>query len=674
MLQPLLIEIGVEELPAIPLLKELPNIESKWVKILEKYALLGEFEFHFTPRRLVLWHAEFLEKQRDSSEELFGAPVEIAFKDGVPTPAALGFAKKCGVDISEVQRNEKGGKEVLYFKKELIGKDSIELIPTMITEFINALSFGKNMRWGSNSESFIRPVRWLGVMLGNDTVDCSFLDVRSSNKTYVHRQKSFEAQSYQNPKAFFDILIDGGVDLFSKNREATILDQFKSLEAKHKINIDINKDLLDEVVAITEHPVSLVGNFSQEFLELPNEVVITSMREHQRYFPVYENGTLSNKFIVVSNAICSDYTEVIKGNEKVLHARLSDGLFFYHNDLKRGLINDGLEKVTFMKGLGSLHDKLNREEAIALELFDDLGMQDSSNERLTKEFFAVSKADLMSEMVYEFTELQGVMGFYYAKKLGLDERIAHAIKEQYLPDGEESDLPSSQFAAVVAIAVKLDTIMSLFSINQIPTGSRDPFALRRAVNGIIRITIEHNLALNITTLLETNKELYKDFDLTALENFFLERLNTIYNVNTSIIKSVIESGERTLIEMDQKIKAVNSIAQSDQFKNLSSVFKRVSNITKDMDLSSDLSVDPKIFEGEFEKRLFDAFSKVQASSYTSYEEELDALTGLTPALTDFFDNVMVNADDEKLKNNRKNLVASVAKAFRKIADIKEITI
>ena len=682
MLQPLLIEIGVEELPAIPLLKELPNISNKWSQILQEQSLLSNFEFYYTPRRLVLWHAEFLTKQDDKEEELFGAPVEIAYKDGEPTPAALGFAKKCGVDINDIGRGEKGGKEVLYFKRSIAGKNSVELLPEMIKSFIESLSFGKSMRWGSNSESFIRPIRWLGVNFAHKLVKMNYLGVDSQNLTYVHRQSSFEAQTYSEPKKYFELLKEGSVDLFDNSRRETILNQFKALESEHKISIEIDEDLLNEVIAITEHPVSLVGNFSQAFLELPDEVIITSMKEHQRYFPVFRDGKLSNHFIVVSNAVTDDYSLIVSGNEKVLHARLSDGLFFYHNDLKRGLLNDGLEKVVYMKGLGSLTEKLKRESSIAKQLFNNhkevvlanLGKTEEETSKLLQRLFEVSKADLMSEMVYEFTELQGVMGYYYAKKLGEDDLVSLAIKEQYLPDGEDADLPSNHFSALIALAIKLDALMGLFSIEQIPTGSRDPFALRRAATGIIRIAVENNIALNISDAINENRSLYNNYDSEKLELFFLERLYPLYETNSSIIKSVIASGERNIVELDKKIKAIAAIASDSSFKDLMSLFKRVANITKDMTPSMEDVIDEKIFAEDAEKELFKAYTDVSSKSYQSYEENLDALFGLAPKLASFFDNVMVNADDENLKNNRKNLIGKIYLSLKAIADIKEITI
>ncbi|MDA3908253.1 MAG: glycine--tRNA ligase subunit beta [Sulfurimonas sp.] len=672
MLKPLLIEIGVEELPAVPLLKELRNIEKKYVDILEKNSLLGEFEFYYTPRRLVIWHREFKTHQADSVEEFFGAPIAVAYKDGEPTPAANGFAKKCGVSLDEISTATKGGKEVLYYKKDVKGKESTELLSGIINTWINSLDFGKSMRWGSASESFIRPIRWVNVLLGDTLVDVELFGVKSKKETFVHRISNFDSVSISGAKEYFDTLKNGGVTLFQEQRKEDILADFASLEKESGVNIEVDADLLAEVVAITEHPTALLGSFDEEFLRLPPEVIITSMKEHQRYFPVFKDGKLINKFCVVTNAFTDDFSKVVEGNERVLRPRLADGLFFYDNDLKNGLSTEALEKVAFFKGLGSVQDKIVREAKIANTLFD-LYKPDAKKEDLDRAV-NLAKADLTSEMVYEFTELQGLMGAYYALEQGETDAVATAIREQYLPDGEESDLPSTQMSAIVAMSIKLDTLLALFSVNQVPTGSRDPFALRRAVNGLIRITSEYNMAFDIV---ETMKELasgYAEIDMQKLESFFLERVKQYYKVNPSVVEAVLASGEREIVAMGKKIAALDAIVNAEGFSESFSTFKRVANITKDIDLSQDMSVDAKLFEDKAEEALFEAYKSVAVKTYNSYEEELDALLGLKPELDKFFEDVMVNAEDEAVKNNRKSLVASVYKSILNIADIKEVSV
>ncbi|PLY14227.1 MAG: glycine--tRNA ligase subunit beta [Sulfurimonas sp.] len=673
MIKPLLIEIGVEELPAIALLKELKNIEKKYADILEKNSLLCEFEFYYTPRRLVFWHREFKTKQDDSSEEFFGAPVEIAYKDAKPTAAALGFAKKCGVKIDEIGSVQKGTKEVLYYKKELKGKPSAEILSDIINTLIKSLDFGKSMRWGSLKDSFIRPIRWVNVLLGDELVDVELFGVKSKKETFVHRISNFNSIEISGIKEYFEILQEGGVTLFPELRRENILNNFSSLEKDNEITIEIDEDLLNEVVAITEHPTALLGSFDEKFLKLPPEVIITSMKEHQRYFPVFKDAKLINKFVVVSNAFTDNFSKVIEGNERVLRPRLADALFFYNNDLKNGLSTKGLEKVVFMKGLGSVADKIERERKIANTLFEMYKPKDASKEILERAI-SLAKADLMSEMVYEFTELQGLMGYYYAKEAGESEAVAIAIKEQYLPNGEESALPSTPLSAIVAMSLKLDTLIGLFSINQIPTGSRDPFALRRAVNGLIRITKEYDFKFDIIETLTLLSKEYTSFDISKLEAFFLERLKQYFRVNPSIVEAVLASGERELLAIGKKIEALEIMINSDGFDEAFSTFKRVANITKDIDMSKEFTVDSKLFEKGEEEALFARYSEVSQVKYKSYEEELDALLGLKPELDKFFDEVMVNAEDEKIRNNRKSLIVAIYKSILQIADIKEVSI
>lgn len=669
--KPLLIEIGVEELPAIPFLKELPNIEKKWTDILEKYKLLCDFDFFYTPRRLVLWHREFNLQQEDSVIEQFGAPLAIAYKDGKPTGAAMGFAKKCGISVDELQSINNGKDDVLYFKKEEKGKDSKLLLNDMINEFIASLVFGKSMRWGSRSDSFIRPIRSLAIVLGEEIVEGELFGVKSSNKSFAHRMVSYEPFSFDFAGDYFCKIDKNGVILYPDERRKTILAQMKELESKNDIKIDIDIELLEEVVAITEYPTALLGKFDEEFLELPEEVIATSMKEHQRYFAVYKDGKLTNNFIVVSNSKTEDFSEIIAGNEKVLRPRLADAMFFYRNDLKNGLQNNGLKNLVFVEGLGSMYDKCEREAKIASYLSNIFKVEEK--ELLTKAVM-LSKADLMSDMVYEFTELQGLMGYYYAKATNEDKLLYTALKEQYLPDGEDSDLPSNKFSSIVALSYKLDNLMGLFSAGKIPTGTKDPFGLRRAAAGIVKIAIEHKLEVNVSKIVDDLLSNYNGLDKDKLLTFFNERLFKIFDVNPSVLKAVLGSGEGDIYKISQKLCALNAIVLSDDFKEASATFKRVANIIKDINVNEELSVNESLFEDSEEKELFSSYNNVVNSKYSTYEEELDALFALKPNLDKFFDNVFVNHEDENIKINRKNLIGLVYQAFRNIADIKEITI
>lgn len=671
MKKPLLIEIGVEELPAIPFLKELPNIEKKWQAILQTYALEADFDFFYTPRRLLFWHREFPLKQKDTTLELFGAPLDIAYKEGNPTGAALGFAKKCGVDISEIGTSEKNGKEVLYFQKEEIGESSASLLSLMIEQLLEKLHFGKSMRWGNHPKSFIRPIRWIGCMLDSEVIDFETYGVKSANKSYGHRTLSYAPFTYATTGDFFCKLDKAGVILYANEREKIILEQFKKIEQEAGCEIEVDAELLAEIVAITENPYALIGTFDEKFLKLPPEVIITSMKEHQRYFAVFKEGKLTNQFIVVSNAITKDYSQIVKGNEKVLHARLSDGLFFFENDLKTGLQTQGLKNVTFMHGAGSVYDKTLREAAIAKVLADEY---DVKNKALLEKSVLLSKADLLSDMVYEFTELQGLMGYYYAKAAGEEHDLVIALKEQYLPDGEDSDLPSSDFSALVAMSYKLDSIMTLFSLGKIPTGTKDPFALRRAAIGIIKIVLDRNFSFDIQKEFMTLSKNYDNLDVTQIESFFLDRINQYFDVNSSIIQAVLQTGERDIVEISKKIEALDKIVAENDFKSYASTFKRVANIIKDMNLDSAIMIDETLLSEEAEKALYRRFKPIDAQNDANYHDRLKTLFALKPEIDGFFDSVMVNVEDEKIKQNRKNLILAIYLSFREVADIKEISI
>ena len=682
MTKPLLIEIGVEELPAIPLLKIVKNIEKSWKDILAEYLLDCDFEFIYTPRRLVLQHKNIALKQADKTTEFFGPPMMAAKRDGVVTKAGEGFARKCRVAFDELSTTEKNGKEVLYFKKEEEGTATSALLETMIKKWIASMAFGKMMRWGSRTDEFIRPIRWLQVRLGEDSIATELFGVASGTKTYVHRMVNFDAVEVPSITEYENILAEGNVTLYPKDREATIVAEFDILEKEHNITIERDFELLAEIVAITENPKALLGSFDELFLELPPEAIIASMKEHQRYFPVFENEKLSNKFVVVSNAVTDDYSKVVAGNERVLKPRLADGLFFYRNDLNRGLLTDGLEKITFMDGLGTLTDKINREKNIAGKLLSlyieqveqETGKSASELIELMDETIALAKADLTSEMVYEFTELQGLMGYYYAKALGKDAVVYNAIKEQYFPLGEGAELPSSTFSAIVAMSIKLDTLVGLFSVGKIPTGSKDPFALRRAVNGVVRMVTEYDLVFNMDEVLGMLNELYAEYETEKLLDFIVERIKKSLVANPSVITAVLESGEKDINEIAKKVKALNTIVSQESFKEQFSTFKRVANISKEVNLEKELVVDTALFSESIEHELYADYTSTMATVYASYEEKLTAMFALKPKLDNYFDDVMVNVEDKAVKNNRKNTVASIYKSFREIADIKEISI
>jgi len=578
------------------------------------------------------------------------------------------------VALEDVQRNTKGNQEFLYYKSTVEGKKSSELLGDIVNEFISKLNFGKSMRWGSRTDSFIRPIRGLSIVLGEDVVDGELFGVQSKKQSFGHRMVSYEPFTFDFAGDYFCKLDKHGVVLYPNERRKTILEQMEQIQKENDITIEIDEELLDEVVAITEYPTAQLGNFDEEFLALPEEVIIGSMKEHQRYFAVYKDGKITNKFIVVSNSYTKDFSHIIAGNEKVLRPRLADGMFFWNNDIKNGLNNEGLKKVSFVDGLGSMYDKCEREANIASLIADQFDMDEEK--ALLNEAVMLSKADLLTDMVYEFTDLQGLMGYYYAKEEGRDTLVATSLKEQYLPDGEDSALPSNTFSCIVSLSNKLDSLMGLFSVGMIPTGSRDPFALRRAAQGIYKICIEHKLNLDIDAIINSSLEKYPNLNVNQLKEFLNERLYKLYNkVNPSVIKAVLNSNSSSdIFNTSLKIEALNPLVNSSDFKKVSDTFKRVANIVKDLDENSQLTVNSELFEDEEEKVLFSKYNEVSTKVYTTFDEQLDALFKLKPELDAFFDNVFVNHEDEKIKANRKNLIGTVYNSFKEIADIKEITI
>lgn len=662
----LLIEIGIEELPAIPLLKELPNITKKWQDILNNHHLNSNFNFFYTPRRLVFVHENFKAKQEDSFVELIGAPKNIAYKDGKLTQAGMSFLEKSGLSESEISFKEIKGKEVLYCQKQVQGLESKEVLPKMIEEFLKSLNFGKTMRWGKGEFEFIRAIRSLSCVLDDKLVEFESYGVKSAMNTFVHRSISYDLVDFESIDEYFKILEKNCVVLDQNLRRKIIIEQFKELENKNDILISEDDELLAEVVAITEFPKALLGSFEKQYLEIPSEVIITSMRENQRYFAVFKNGTLSNHFVVVSNAVCEDYSKIIHGNEKVLRARLSDAEFFWKNDLEQGLNDEKISKMIYLEGLGTLKDKVEREKQIAQKLCEVFS---NSNKEKILQAIEYSKADLSTQMVYEFTNLQGVMGSYYAKAMGMSDEVALAIKEQYLPNGDDSDLPSNEISSIVALANKFDTLMGLFAMGKIPSGTKDPYALRRAANGILKIILNLKKEFNIKDFLNHIAQGYKQFDLNILLDFILERLYTFYDVNASFIKAVLNSKNYDIMHIDSSIKALMEIVNDGKFEQNFTTFKRLANIA----VKNDVKVDVTLFNTQEEQNLYNAFVKCKECK-DDISVYLKNLFALKPQIDLFFDNVMINDQNELIKNNRQALVYEIYKEFLQIADIKEISL
>ncbi|GAA9436742.1 glycine--tRNA ligase subunit beta [Helicobacter pylori] len=695
----LLVEILVEELPAQALLNEYKEMPKKLHALFQKRTLeVGNIEIFYTPRRLCLLVKDFPLLTQETKEEFFGPPVKIACNHQDKTQGlnalGLGFYQKLGLkDHQHFQTAFKNNKEVLYHAKIHVKEPTKDLIMPIVLEFLEGLNFGKSMRWGNVEKSFIRPIHNICVLFNGENfndIEVKEYGFKTKQATKAHRQEGFDFIQVDSPKAYFEVLEKNHVILDPKKREAKILQEIKELETKHRIIVEIDRDLLDEVVAITEYPSALLGEFDKAFLKLPSEIITTSMKENQRYFAAFnqksqESPTLHNGFIVVSNAINKDKQKIIAGNQKVLKARLSDAVFFYENDLKKPLDNAPLESVVFVQGLGTLKDKMEREAIIAQYLTQkyapSLNMSLEKALELVSRAVRIAKADLLSEVVYEFSELQGIMGYYYALKQNENELVALSVKEQYLPASENAPLPSSVFSAIVALSLKLDSLFSLFSVGKIPSGSKDPFALRRLSFGLLKIVAHYGLGFDLKADLKNLFErvgVYQSFDLEVLEKFLLERFNNLIDCNPSIIRSVLNTNERDIVKIIQKVKALKRFL--DDPKNaqkkelLFSAFKRLANINKDRNPNESSEFFISLFKEPQEHALFEAFNAIKTSAFESLDSKIEAYFGLHAPLEEYFKSVLVMDKDIEIQKNRKNFLWGVYQSFLEIGDIKEIAI
>lgn len=691
---PLLIEILTEELPALPLLKELPHIIQKWQSIAKKHNIGSTPTLYYTPRRLVLYEEGFLAHTPDSLIESYGPPLSIAYIDGDKTKglskAGESFYKKNNLPLDyELETRIKDNKEVLYYAITQKGVETSSLLESMVVEWLHSLQFGKSMFWGDVEQGFIRPVRNILILLGEQSICVNAFNRHFGKQaqTFVHRDVSFEPLKITSIEQYFDTLQKNFVILSQDKRKELILSQIAELESAHKIRVEIDTDLLSEIVAITEYPRAAYGSFDSSFLALPSEVIITSMKENQRYFATYKDSVLHNGFVLVSNSTAKDLSPIVQGNQKVLKARLADAMFFYENDLKKGFTPELLEQIVFVENLGSLLDKSKRESALAnalLESFaptlDSIDTPKDEARQILTQATKYAKADLLTEMVYEFTELQGVMGYYYAKSFGMHPLVALAIKEQYLPTGEDSALPSHILSAILALSIKLDNIFALFSIDKIPSGSKDPFALRRAANGVIKIITHYDLDFDLLSDMPRLYQAggYKISDMKRIEQFFIERLEGALKINPSIIRSVLKArvNNKRVLNLKNIIrnaKALNAFFEKSDKQALVSLFKRVANILRDE--LKPTHIDESLLKLPEEIALFQALKSLKSQALAAdVDSQITALFSLKEPLEAFFNSVLVNDENNAIKTNRQMLVFSVHSEFLRIGDMREITL
>jgi len=680
----LLFELGTEELPPTSLSTLSASFTQLFVSGLSELNIShGEVQSFATPRRLGLLIKDCSLSQPDQAIEKRGPAVKAAFdSEGNPSKAAQGFASSCGTSVDKLDRLKTDKGEWLCFNHLQKGKASTELLPEIAQNCLDKLPIPKRMRWGDSDVQFVRPVKWLLFLLGNDIVPCTLLDAVSSNKTFGHRFHHPDSITITDPNEYISVLENIGKVLADFNHRKSIIEQQVESSAQsvqgHAV---IDTTLLDEVTGLVEWPVAILGNFDKEFLDVPHEALILTMKKNQKYFPVLDsNNQLINYFITISNISSKNPDTIKAGNERVIRPRLADAKFFWEQDAKLTL-EDRLERlkhIIFEKQLGSIFDKSERVSALAVYLSSLL----DTDSALAQRAGLLSRCDLVTEMVFEFADMQGVMGRYQAKRDGEDSQIAIAMDEIYMPRFSGDVLPQSKVGIVLAIADRLDTLTGIFGINLKPSGTKDPFALRRAALGLIRIIRGHSLSLNIPQLItfacDLHKESITNKDVIAeVSTYINDRLKGLLideGISINLVKSVASVQPTSFTDFDKRIKAVTAFSQLPQAETLSAANKRIHNILKKAKDSIPTNPDSSLFETNEESLLFKIISEKELTlspliANSDYEAILISLADLKEPIDSFFDHVMVMAENNKIRLNRLSLLQNVSKLFLKVADV-----
>jgi len=683
--QDFLVELGTEELPP-KALKRLSDAFAQGIaRGLEEAGIgFGKVEPFAAPRRLAVRIRDLADAQPDKAVEKRGPAVKAAFDDaGNPTRALTGFATSLGVtpDHLDTLETDKGA-WVVYRTVEQ-GKPTVELMPQLVEQSLSALPIPKRMRWGAHRTEFVRPVHWVIMLFGNMVIDTPIMGLTPGNKTRGHRFHCPKELIVPTPADYEIVLRQEGhvIADFAARREQIRTGVIALAENQAGGTAVIDEDLLDEVTALNEWPVPLMGRFEERFLEVPAEALISSMKEHQKYFHVVDaNGKMLPRFITVANIESKDPSQVIAGNEKVIRPRLSDAAFFYETDRKTPLADriDQLKPIVFQDKLGSLYDKSVRVASLARKIADAIG----SNPALAERAAMLAKTDLVTEMVLEFTDLQGIMGQYYAANDGEPEDVAKALNEQYMPRFAGDDLPTTTTGCALAIADRLDSLVGLFGINQPPSGTRDPFALRRASLGVLRIIIERELPLDLQTCCEWAEQnftvLTESNTASTVVDYMLERFRAHYEeqgIGAEVYLAVHARRPTRPLDFDRRVRAVEAFRQLPEAQALAAANKRVSNIlTKQGDGNLNATVDTALLQDEAEKTLAEQVS-AQSRTVTplfeqgDYTSALRSLASLRTPVDHFFDEVMVMAEDEAIRNNRLALLNQLRNLFLRVADI-----
>jgi len=675
----LLIEIGTEELPPKSLRTMMENLGSNFSQKLNEAELEFEsLQTFATPRRLALLIKSLAAAQPDHIVEKRGPSLKAAYDEaGQPSKAALGFMRSCGIkDLSHLEQQETEKGTWLVYRVQKSGAHLKDLITELINSSLAELPIDRRMRWGASREEFVRPVHWLVVLHGSEVLPATVLGVNAGNITSGHRFMAPGEISLDSASSYVNCLHEANVVVDFESRKQLIVDQLDDMAVHEKAEVVVDPDLLDEVTSLVEWPVALLGNFDPEFLKLPEEALISAMQSHQCYFHLVDkDNRLLPKFITIANIASSNPQTVIAGNERVISPRLSDAAFFINQDKKTSLDNRlaHLKTVLFQSKLGSYHDKAERVARLAGYIADKIGADATVASRAG----LLCKADLASDMVGEFPELQGIMGGYYARHDGEDSSVSDAISEHYRPVVSGGDLPATPAGQCVAIADKIDTLTGLFGIDQPPSGSRDPFALRRQTLGIIRICVEKSLALDLRELINEAINIHdQEFDGDAVISYLIERLGVWYQdqgISFDTFSAVQQSSEKIsdLCANDIRVRSLQAFRTHARAANLIAANKRIANILKKVDESTLAPVTEAIFTEDAELALFSALGKATSdlSNTENYEEKFLALADLQPAIDRYFDDVMVMADEESLRDNRLATLSQMRNLFLSVADL-----
>jgi len=687
-----LVEIGTEELPPKALRSLMEAFGANLAAGIEDARLShGDVRTYASPRRLSVVVKKLALAQEDRAVEQKGPPVKVAFDaDDNPTAAATAFASKCGTSVDALDRIETDKGEWLVFNTVETGKPATELLPEIIGRALAALPIPRRMRWGASDVEFVRPVHWVVLLHGKDVLEASIMGIAAARESRGHRFHSSDPISVTSPDDYLDALEkDGYVIADFERRREMVRDGVIAAAEQVGGSIVDGETLYDEVAALVEWPVPIVGAFDEIFLELPREVVVSTLTGHQRYFPVADdNDKLLPHFVTVANIESKDPEQVIEGNERVIRPRLADAAFFWDNDRKKSLDDrqEALRDVVYQRGLGSVFDKSQRIAKLATWVAGELGEDTTTVGRAA----ALAKCDLVTGMVGEFPDLQGVMGRYYAISDGEPDAVADAIAEHYQPRFAGDELPESVAGQLLAVADKLDTLAGVFSIGKKPSGNRDPFGLRRAALGIVRILIERGIDIDLKAMIERAVAAQPDSKIEAqelcadlyaflsdrLRRYFLDR-DTGLGVET--FEAVMVRQPVSLVDFDRRLAAVQTFARLEQAESLAAANKRIANILRKAGDPEGLKVSAKLLDLDAERALHSALESSREKvgpmlEQRRYAEILNELADLRDPVDRFFDDVMVMADEENIRNNRLALLGELRALFLDVADISRLSI